>query len=175
METSLKNLPPSTHQKTKTPEYRAWQGMRARCLYNKAPQYKDYGGRGITICERWNSFENFLADMGNRPDKNYSIERENVNGNYEPWNCVWADWNTQARNRRNTRNVVLNGITMCVSEAVKILDTHDSKIIRMVRRFDITHQEAIDLYSSSPKNHNFRDFQKTLNERKSTSAIAKCK
>ena len=78
--------------------------MRQRCKNKNDPHYPDYGGRGITVCERWESFENFLADMGERPSDDLSIDRINNDGNYEPGNCRWTDRFTQARNRRNTKN-----------------------------------------------------------------------
>lgn len=77
--------------------------MKARCLNPKSPDYKDYGGRGITICESWiDSFEAFLEDMGERP-KNRTLDRRDTNGNYEPDNCVWSTAKEQANNRRNSK------------------------------------------------------------------------
>lgn len=76
--------------------------MIARCTYPKARRYKDYGGRGISVCERWQKFENFLADMGARPE-GLTIDRVNVDGNYEPGNCRWATQTEQQNNRRNSR------------------------------------------------------------------------
>ena len=83
-----------------TPTYRSWYGMKSRCLNAKQAAYKNYGGRGITVCERWLSFKNFLADMGPRPSPKHSIDRwPNNDGNYEPSNCRWATATEQARNR----------------------------------------------------------------------------
>jgi hypothetical protein len=74
--------------------------MKDRCNNPKAAQYQYYGGRGIRVCERWNVFENFLADMGPRPSPSHSIDRINNDGNYEPGNCRWATMSTQRLNQR---------------------------------------------------------------------------
>lgn len=105
----------ATHGKTGTREYRIWQAMQARCDNAALPGYKNYGGRGIAVCERWRVFENFFADMGPCPEK-FSIERVNRDGNYEPGNCIWANHTTQMRNTRRTRFLTLNGTTKCLKE-----------------------------------------------------------
>lgn len=87
-------------QQRQPAEYRAWSNMRQRCNNPNNHKFKDYGARGISVCVRWESFENFLADMGNHPGKGYSLDRIDVNGNYEPSNCRWADAKTQANNKR---------------------------------------------------------------------------
>lgn len=79
---------------------KVWLSMKARCFYSWTPDYKNYGGRGITVCPAWtNSFETFLADMGPRPEK-YRLERKDNNGNYTPENCIWADCTRQTHNQR---------------------------------------------------------------------------
>lgn len=98
-----------THNKCGTREYRAWVGMRARCLSKAHKHYGLYGGRGIKICERWDDFSLFLEDMGKCP-KGLTLERNDVNGNYEPSNCRWATWLEQSRNKRRT--VKINGMTI---------------------------------------------------------------
>jgi hypothetical protein len=90
----------TTHGLYKTEGYYSWYNMKQRCTNPNRKCYKDYGGRGIKVCDRWDSFENFIKDMGERP-KGYSIDRINSDGNYEPSNCRWADRDTQIKNRKN--------------------------------------------------------------------------
>lgn len=83
-----------------SPEYRSWAAMKGRCKYPSVQGFQNYGGRGISVCSRWLSFDNFLADMGPRPSPKHSIDRVDVNGNYEPGNCRWATAVEQAANKR---------------------------------------------------------------------------
>jgi hypothetical protein len=91
-------------------EYIAWSHILQRCENKKNKAYKNYGARGISVCERWHKFENFLADMGLKPSSKHSLDRINNDGNYEPWNCRWA---TRVEQNRNTRRTIkINGISL---------------------------------------------------------------
>ena len=83
--------------------YKSWQSMKQRCLNPNNKRYAAYGGRGITICERWLEFANFYAEMGDRP-VGLTLERKDNSRGYEPGNCVWATYKEQANNRRNNRH-----------------------------------------------------------------------
>lgn len=99
--------------------YISWSLMKTRCLVQSAHNYVNYGGRGIKVCPEWlASFENFLNDMGARPD-GMSLDRIDVDGHYEPGNCRWATRKQQNNNRRDTRYLTLDGRTMCLSDWAK--------------------------------------------------------
>jgi hypothetical protein len=97
---------------TATPEYRCWKAIKNRCNNPRYKQYQDYGGRGIRVCQRWlDSYENFLIDMGRKPNPTYSIQRRDNDGNYSPENCYWATDEEQRRNKRGSRLVTIQGQT----------------------------------------------------------------
>jgi len=102
-----------------SPEYAAWNSMKDRCLNKKNNAYLRYGGRGILICSRWlgkNGFQNFLCDMGRKPNIFLTLERVNNNDGYSPNNCIWATRKEQSRNTRYNRIMEMDGRKMCVSE-----------------------------------------------------------
>ncbi len=113
-----------SHGLSKTPIYRHWAKMNYRCNNPSATQYRHYGGRGIQICERWQSFENFYADMGDSFKPGLTLDRIDNDGNYEPSNCRWADQQTQCRHRRNSRVLTVNGITACLTELAEYFGTN---------------------------------------------------
>lgn len=97
----------------KSKEYRTWQRIYARCHDPNHHKYPWYGGRGIAVCERWReSYRAFLHDMGRAPAPEYTIERKENDGDYEPGNCRWATMKEQAQNRRSNRNIKFRGRTL---------------------------------------------------------------
>lgn len=108
----------STRRFGKSPEYFVWQGMKDRCYRPKSISFPRYGGRGISVCDRWrNSFESFLADMGARPSADHSLDRIDNNGNYEPDNCRWALAAEQSANSKAIRLVTVRGETLSIADA----------------------------------------------------------
>jgi hypothetical protein len=108
-----------TQQQRRKSTYNTWFGMKQRCLDPKAKYFGHYGGRGIKVCERWMTFENFVADMGLRPD-NLSLDRIDNDGDYEPSNCRWATKAEQMSNRRCVRMIVLEGKQYKAHELAKL-------------------------------------------------------
>ncbi len=106
---------PITHGMSDTRYYAVWRGMKARCQNPKSLWFKRYGGRGIKVCRRWNKFENFVADMGEKPT-GMSLDRIDNDGNYEPSNCRWTNQRTQCRNTAYNKMITINGITKCLIE-----------------------------------------------------------
>lgn len=110
---------PGTKRQMHRSEHQSWESMWKRCTDSKHKGYKNYGGRSITVCGRWNSFELFLEDMGPKPTPQHTIERKDTNGNYEPNNCRWATRKEQARNQRRSVYVEYQG------EKLLLLDLAD--------------------------------------------------
>lgn len=97
-------------RKGRSSEYATWHSMKCRCLNPKTKGFQNYGGRGITVCERWMKFENFLSDMGRKPTPQHSIERINNDGNYEPGNCRWANRSDQRLNTRVSKAAAIKAL-----------------------------------------------------------------
>lgn len=117
-ETSIRS---KTHGMTRDPIYAVWRTMKQRCEKTNFRQYKDYGGRGIRVCDRWQVFESFLEDMGLPPTTFSSLERKDNDKGYEPGNVIWADRLTQARNKRNTVRFQHRGLSLTLGEWSQLL------------------------------------------------------
>lgn len=123
-----------THGKTKTSEYTIYRSMLDRCCNVNNHAYSSYGGRGITVCERWlESFENFISDMGERPSKAYSLDRVNNNLGYSKENCRWATKFEQCNNRRDNHLLLLNGVSHTIKEWSVILGQEYSTLASRVK------------------------------------------
>ena len=121
-----------------THTYRIWQGMLGRCSNPNYPKWRNYGGKGITVCDRWRTFENFLADMGECPSDNHSIDRICSNGNYEPANTRWSDRYQQANNKTNNVVLEFQGRRLTMAEWAKELDISYNAIqFRLQRGWNI--------------------------------------
>lgn len=114
-----------THGCTGTPEHGVWLGMRKRCYQKTSISYKHYGGRGITICERWkDNFLSFLEDMGERPSNKHQIDRIDNDGNYSPDNCEWVTCKKNNQHKSNTKltQEIVNNIRRDIKRGDKIKD-----------------------------------------------------
>jgi hypothetical protein len=120
---------PPKHGMCNTGAYRSWAQMKSRCSNPRHHAYASYGGRGITVCDRWQSFEAFLADMGDRP-KGMTLDRyPDVNGNYELANCRWATPREQQGNRRVNRILTIDGESKTIADWARTLNAPRSRII----------------------------------------------
>lgn len=122
-----------THGYTGTPTFKSWDCMRQRCNNPQDDHYPNYGLRGITVCDRWQSFVAFLEDMGERP-VGHTIDRIDNDGNYEPGNCRWATPKEQARNRSNNVMLTYLGVTCCIGEWSQRIGISSSAIHQRIRR-----------------------------------------
>ena len=124
-----------THRQSKTRLYRIWKGMKNRCYNERTPKYKDYGMRGIRIYEEWQNFEPFYDwAMNNGYQDDLTIDRIDVNGNYEPNNCRWIKSSLQARNRRNNHLLLFNGKTRGISEWAEIYNLKPLTLLARINR-----------------------------------------
>jgi hypothetical protein len=136
---------------TQTKVYYAWRAMRSRCLIPKNPSYHRYGGRGITVCDRWvNDFDAFLADMGEPPTPKHSLDRIDVNGNYEPSNCRWATTLEQSVNKASTELISHNGLSMTVTQWADYLGLERSRLWRRINVYKMPIERALTSGSLRP-------------------------
>lgn len=137
----------ATHGLSRSATYRVWSSMVSRCRSPTNPAFKRYGGTGIGVCDRWLSFENFFADMGERPSGR-TIDRIDGTKGYAPDNCRWATPKEQSSNIRSNVFVVVAGDRLCVSEAARRLGIPRSTILHRVARHGATPQEAFDHFQA---------------------------
>lgn len=130
-----------THGATYTPAYYVHSTMMARCYRGTHDKYAYYGGRGITVCERWHSFQNFLADMGQPEGR--QIDRIDNNKGYSPENCRWVSRKENMRNKRNNNKVFYDGREIVIPELAEITGLPAQALYRRIRRWGMTVDEAI--------------------------------
>lgn len=150
----------ATHGMSSSREFAIWAGMIARCRNPHMTSYADYGGRGVSVCDRWLSFAAFFEDMGPRPGPKHSVDRINPDGNYEPQNCRWATPLEQATNRRRTRRVLYRGKFIALTEAVRMAGNviHPQAAWRRITASGWDVAQALETPSSAlnPKPYRYR-------------------
>lgn len=140
-----------THGYARSPIYRVWCSMKGRCLNTADHNYPNYGGRGITVCARWQeSFAAFLSDMGPRPPK-MTLERKDNNGPYSPENCIWATHRTQMRNTRRSFHITYQGVTRTLQEWAEHIGIDVSALHHRLREAGWSITRALTTPSTPPK------------------------
>jgi lambda repressor-like predicted transcriptional regulator len=130
---TIVNTHNATHRLSKTPTYQTWMDMKQRCDNPKSVAYHNYGGRGITVCKRWYTFENFLSDMGSRPN-GYSIERIDNSKGYAKGNCRWATRKEQANNTRWNRLITFKRVTKTMMQWANEKRLHPKTLQNRIKR-----------------------------------------
>lgn len=140
------------HGMSDTAIYKTWGRIHERCYKTSHHNYKHYGARGITVCERWHTFENFFSDMGHRP-KGLTIERKDVNLGYSPDNCVWATVAEQNRNKRNTRALDHDGLRLTMSEWSKFYGKERHFFYKMIDNKGMTAEQVFQMLEDEKRVH----------------------
>ena len=135
------------HGKHETRLYSIYCAMKKRCYNKNYHQYKDWGGRGITICDEWlNDFMDFYNwSMSNGYQNNLTIDRIDNDKGYSPSNCRWVDMKTQRRNSRRIRNITINGETHCLKEWCEILNLNYGKVSQRINKLNWTYEKALEV------------------------------
>jgi hypothetical protein len=141
----------TTHGMSQSSERTIWKGMHRRCRNEADPAFEHYGGRGIRVCERWQSFEAFLEDMGRRPSKAHTLERNDNDGPYSEQNCRWATMKEQSANKRSNVLLTFNGQTKAVAVWAEELGFHRDALYARLR-YGWSHDRAL----STPVRHRSR-------------------
>lgn len=130
------------HGKARSGAANTWYGMIARCTNPDNPNYLQYGGRGIAICDRWMNLDNFIADMGERPS-GMTLDRINVNGNYEPANCRWASRKQQCNNNRRNRQIIYNGKQLSIGELADLTGKNYFTLYSRIVKYKWTIEKSV--------------------------------
>jgi hypothetical protein len=141
---------PKKHGKSQSRVYSIWRGMVRRCTDPDQNGFQNYGGRGIKVCERWMTFENFYADMGDPPTEFHTLERLNNDGNYEPENCIWSTRSRSARNRRITTRINVEGKSVALEDIADAVGV-SSKVLRYHLSKGRTIAQAVAIFKADPQ------------------------
>lgn len=133
------------HGMARTNIYKIWHGMISRCRNQKRDCFANYGGRGITVCDRWKDFNNFYEDMGNRPSSKHTLERKDNDGDYSPGNCKWALRFEQLRNTRRNRKYEWHGQFLCLSDLAAISGLHRATLHHRLANLNWPIEEAMSI------------------------------
>lgn len=151
----------TTHGQSHSPEHTAWTALRDRCKNPNNPRFEHYGGRGIVVDPRWDSFEQFYADMGPRPSNKHSIDRRDNDGPYSPENCYWATREEQARNRQSTKMITFDGQSLCIADWARLSGLRPNVIRhRLLQGWSIKDALTTNGYVLKSSIH-FKDFEKS--------------
>lgn len=132
------------HGMINTKTYHSWATMKQRCLNPNNPDYKYYGNRGIEVCKKWMSFENFYRDMGERPE-NKSLDRISNSGNYELSNCCWSTQKEQTNNKRNNRLITYKGRTQNISQWAKEINIPYSNLYQRLTKYNWSIKRSLSI------------------------------
>lgn len=155
----------TTHGMSKSAEYAIWSGIIQRCYNSNRGHYCRYGGRGVTVCDRWrSSFEDFLKDMGGRPSTDCSIDRIDNSKGYSPENCRWATLAEQNRNKRNNRNLSFCGKTQCLQSWEEETGVPGGTITRRIDYLGWTVEKALSTPVWSPRLFTFQGKSQSLED-----------
>lgn len=137
MKAAISAATSTTHGRSGTRVYRIWAAMKTRCGNPNVWHYEQYGARGILVCDRWQSFENFLADMGDPPTEKHTLDRKDNAKGYEPGNCRWASAKEQSANSRKPRVIEFGGCSMNISEWARHLGINQSSLHERLGKWPI--------------------------------------
>jgi len=134
----------STHKLSQHPLHKTWNSMHYRCVNPKSNRYKNYGGRGISVCPQWSSLQQFIDDMGEKPTSLHTLDRKDNDKNYSPRNCHWATPKEQSRNKTSTALITIGSVTKCQVDWCKLYNRDPNTFRNRVNRFGWSPLKALE-------------------------------
>lgn len=149
---TLTNKPAMTHGMSKTPIYHTWNTMLSRCKNRNSTGFRKYGAKGILVCDEWSSFEQFYADMGDKPTPHHTLDRIDPTGHYEPSNCRWATQKEQQNNRGNNHRITLQGRTQTLMQWCEEFGIGHTTVLRRIKvGWEVEDALTMPLQKGGPK------------------------